>query len=107
MGRKAKEKFITAHTATLLRALRKRAGLSVRDVAMSTGYSHQAIHVAETRTQDASMDVIMAFARACNATRDELDRLPALVALDKGKLSVPEGATEAMVSKALRVMGKG
>lgn len=100
MGRKAKPKFVSAHTAALLRELRARAGLSVRDVAALVGVSRQAIHVAEVRTRDASNDVIMAFAKACGASRDELDRLPALIAMDKGRLEVPRGASEEMVCRA-------
>ena len=104
MGRKAKEKFISQHTATLLKSVRARSGLSIRDVAAKIGKSRQAVHVAEVRTYHASNDVIMAFASACGATRDELDRLPGLIALDKGRLEVPSHATEARVQRAQRVL---
>jgi hypothetical protein len=107
MGRRKKPEFVTSHTRDLLVNLRGRAGLSVRDVAAATGYSRQAIHVAEVRTRDASMDVIMAFARACGASRAELDRLPALVAMDKGRLEVPRGVTEEQVVRAREVLGNG
>lgn len=101
MGRRKKQEFVSGHAGQFIVALRHRAGLSVRDVASKIGKSRQAVHVAEVRTHHASMDVIMAVAHACGATREELDLLPALVVADKGALVVPSGTTVERVRAAM------
>lgn len=93
------------HAPRLLLELRRRAGLTVRDVAAQAGVSYQAVHVAEGGKGKASMDTIMAVARVCGASREELDRLPALVAMDKGSLAVPMGASEERVGAAMKALG--
>jgi len=105
MGRRKKQEVVSNHAGRFLVTLRHRAGLSVRDVAAKIGKSRQAVHVAEVRTHHASMDVIMAVAHACGATLEELDRLPALTALDKGALVVPRGTTVERVKAAMACLG--
>lgn len=101
MVRRKKPEFVSSHAGKFLVTLRHRAGLTVRDVASKIGKSRQAVHVAEVRTHHASMDVIMAVAYACGATPEELDRLPALTALDKGALVVPRGTTVERIRAAM------
>ena len=104
MGRRKKPPAVSNHAGQLLVELRARSGLSVRDVAAKIGKSRQAVHVAEKRPHHASMDVVMAFAHACCATPEELDRLPALTAMDKGALEVPAGTNEETIRKARCVL---
>lgn len=107
MGKNRKPEVVTNHAGEFLKSLRTRAGLSIRGVAAATMYSRQAIHVAEVRARHASMDVMLAFARACGASRDELDRVATLVAMDKGAIDVALGVTESRVLAARRVLAGG
>ncbi len=104
MARRKKLPAVSSHAGQLLVELRTRSGLSVRDVAAKIGKSRQAVHVAEKRPHHASMDTLMAFAHACGATPAELDRLPALTAMDKGALVVPSGTTLERVTAAARAL---
>jgi DNA-binding XRE family transcriptional regulator len=92
------------HAPKLLAELRARAGLTVREAASRAGVSYQTVHVAEGGRGRASLGSILRVAHACSATVEEMDRIPELVAMDKGALPVPTASSLEMIRKARRVL---
>ncbi|WP_222724136.1 helix-turn-helix domain-containing protein [Streptomyces sp. OR43] len=78
MGRHTKE---SERLAAMLRALKCRAGVSYEALARSTGVSRSTLHRYGTGRLPASFGHVLAFGRACGATREELRELHTLWAL--------------------------
>jgi transcriptional regulator with XRE-family HTH domain len=81
-----------------LRFLRKRAGLSLRQLADKVGKSHVAVGDAERdKRSSVALETAIACAESCGATTKEVRRLRALDALHNQALPLDEGMTEADV----------
>lgn len=78
MGRHTKE---AERLAARLRALKCRAGVSYEVLAKSTGVSRSTLHRYGTGSLPASFGHVLAFGRACGATREELREIHTLWAL--------------------------
>jgi len=89
--------------AKMLAELRKRAGLTQRQVAAAIGRSYQPVHMAESYPGGVSIEIMREIATACGATSEELERLEILHIVDARSVPIPKGTTEDQVRRMLAI----
>jgi transcriptional regulator with XRE-family HTH domain len=92
------------HLAPFLAVLVARSGLTGAAVADEAGLSPSRLSARLYRPEPLTLDKLLAVARVCGATPEEVARVRALDALDRGALPLPEGVDEVRVAAALAVL---
>ena len=93
----------TTQLGATLRELRERAGLTTAEVAKRSGHSLATCYRVEAGTSRAP-DLVDAFARACCATEDELERIVVLLIRDRGVIELPPGVTDEQIRRAVHAL---
>ena len=90
--------------AELLTELRRRAGLTQRQIAAKIGRSYQPVHMAESYPGGVSADIVYEIAIACGATSEETGRLRVLLMMDAKAVPLPRDVTEEQLRKVLEIL---